>query len=65
MKNIWLKISALALTVIMVATVLPACDCQKVSAADSYVAIVPDVLHSRSGGSRVTITFKRRPIREG
>ena len=44
MRNIWLKISALALAVIIVATVLPAC--QKVSAADSYVAIVPDVLHS-------------------
>ena len=46
MRNIWLKISALALAVIMVATILPACTCQKVSAADSYVAIIPDVLHS-------------------
>ena len=44
MRNMWLKISALALAVIIVATVLPAC--QKVSAADSYVAIIPDVLHS-------------------
>ena len=45
-KNMWLKISALALAVIMVATILPACNCQKVSATDSYVAIIPDVLHS-------------------
>ena len=44
MRDIWLRISALALAVIILATVLPAC--QKALAADSYVAIVPDVLHS-------------------
>jgi CD109 antigen len=42
----WLKIPALALALIIAATVLPACNCQKVSAVDSYVAIIPDVLHS-------------------
>ena len=46
MKKVWLKISTLAIAVIIVVTVLPACTCQQVSAADSYVAIVPDVLHS-------------------
>ncbi len=45
MKNMRLKISALALVLITAATSLPACTTQKVSAADSYVAIVPDVLH--------------------
>jgi CD109 antigen len=38
-----LRISALALSVIIMATALPAC--QKVSAADSYLAVVPAVLH--------------------
>ena len=46
MRNIWLKLSALALAVIIVVTILPACNCREVSAADSYVAIVPGVLHS-------------------
>ena len=44
MRNIWVKISALLLTVIITATVLPAC--AKPTPADSYVAILPDVLHS-------------------
>ncbi len=44
MKNTLQKISALLLAVIVLGMILPAC--QQVSAADSYVAIVPDVLHS-------------------
>jgi CD109 antigen len=43
MRNIWLKITTLVLALLMVATILPAC--QKTTPADSYVAIVPDVLH--------------------
>lgn len=46
MRNIWLRISAMALAVIILAAVLPACTDEEVSAADSYVAIVPDVLHA-------------------
>lgn len=45
MKSMRLKISALALALITAATSLPACTTPTVSAADSYVAIVPDVLH--------------------
>ncbi|MCX6003811.1 MAG: MG2 domain-containing protein [Chloroflexi bacterium] len=44
MRRIWLKIATLILVGITMATVLPAC--QKISAADSYVAIVPSILHS-------------------
>lgn len=43
MRNNWLKISALALAMVITATILPAC--QRTAAADSYVAIVPEVLH--------------------
>lgn len=43
MKIRWFKTLSLVLAVITVFMVLPAC--QKVAAADSYVAIVPDVLH--------------------
>ncbi|MDD5289455.1 MAG: alpha-2-macroglobulin family protein, partial [Dehalococcoidales bacterium] len=43
MKSRWFKTLSLVLAVITLVMVLPAC--QKVAAADSYVAIVPDVLH--------------------
>jgi CD109 antigen len=43
MKNKWFKIISLAFAVITLAMVLPAC--QKITAADSYVATVPSVLH--------------------
>jgi CD109 antigen len=44
MRTFLLRISALLLVMIFIVTALPAC--KKALAADSYVAIVPDVLHS-------------------
>ena len=43
MRNVWFKIISMAFVVITLIIGLPAC--QKITAADSYVAIVPDVLH--------------------
>ena len=43
MRSKWFKITSLALAVVTLVMILPAC--QKVAAADSYVAIVPDILH--------------------
>ena len=43
MRNKWFKIISAAFAVITLVMVLPAC--QKITASDSYVAIVPDVLH--------------------
>jgi CD109 antigen len=45
-KKIWFKISALILILVIMAASVPGCTCQKVSAADSYVAIIPEVLLS-------------------
>jgi CD109 antigen len=56
MKNLWVKVSALVLALIISATIFPACNCSEptqsttsplpTKPADSYVATVPDVLHS-------------------
>ena len=43
MRSKWVKTASLALAVVTLALTLPAC--QKVAAADSYMAMVPDVLH--------------------
>ena len=43
MRKTWVKISALLLVMIFVVTALPAC--KKAVAADSYLAVVPNVLH--------------------
>jgi hypothetical protein len=43
MRSKWIKTASLALAGITLVMILPAC--QKVAAADSYMAMVPDVLH--------------------
>ena len=43
MRNIWFKIISVAFVTISLVIALPAC--QKITAADSYVATVPSVLH--------------------
>ena len=45
MKNIWLKISALVLTAVIIVAAFPACQ-KPTLAVDSYIAILPEVLHS-------------------
>ncbi|MBI4304613.1 MAG: alpha-2-macroglobulin, partial [Chloroflexi bacterium] len=44
MGSKWVKIAALALVGLMLTTALPACE--EAQAADSYVAVVPKVMHS-------------------
>jgi len=45
MRNILLKISALVLTIVIMITAFPACQ-KPTLAVDSYIAILPEVLHS-------------------
>jgi CD109 antigen len=45
MRNIRLKISALVLTIVIMITAFPACQ-KPTLAVDSYIAILPEILHS-------------------
>lgn len=45
MRNTWLKILALILTIVIMITAFPACQ-KPTLAVDSYIAILPEVLHS-------------------
>ena len=46
MRSLNLKVMALLLTAALLLTTLPACSTIPVSAAESYMAIIPEVLHS-------------------
>jgi CD109 antigen len=63
MRSMWFKIVSLAFAVITLVMVLPACE--KVSAADSYVAIVPDVLHiGRAEAVSLSLLSGGQPVKD-
>jgi CD109 antigen len=61
MKNKWMKIASVFLAVITVALALPAC--QKITAADSYMAIVPGILHiGRAEAVSLSLLSNGKPV---
>ena len=63
MKSMWLKMVSLAFAIITLVILLPACE--KVSAADSYVAIVPDVLHvGRAEAVSLSLLSDGKPVKD-
>lgn len=63
MRNVRFKIAALVFAIITAVMLLPAC--QKVSAADSYVAIVPGVLHiGRAESVSLSLLNSGQPVKD-
>ena len=61
MKNKWMKIASVFLAVFTVALALPAC--QKITAADSYMAIVPGILHiGRAEAVSLSLLSNGKPV---